>query len=92
MPSKFSACEGLEDRKLLAAFVANINFQPASIPVPAGYVADTGATYAAHDNGTWQHFIVYTGTSEVNNTFAQWQANGYDTTGSTMSLDTAWPH
>jgi len=48
--------------------------------------------YAAHDNGTWQHFIVYTGTSEVNNTFAQWQANGYDTTGSTMSLDTAWPH
>jgi len=48
--------------------------------------------FAAHDNATWEHFIVYTGTSEVNNTFAQWKANGYDTVGSTMALDTAWPH
>jgi len=51
MSSKFSFCESLEDRKLLAAFVANINFQPAKVPAPAGYVADTGATYGTRDNG-----------------------------------------
>ena len=43
--------ETLEDRKLLAAFVANVNFQPAKVATPAGYVADTGQAYAAHDNG-----------------------------------------
>ena len=43
--------ESLEDRRLLAAFVAHINFQPAKSAVPAGYVADTGAVFADRANG-----------------------------------------
>jgi len=43
--------ETLEDRRLMAAFVAHVNFQPAKVAVPADYVADTGTVLAAHDNG-----------------------------------------
>jgi N-acetylneuraminic acid mutarotase len=32
-------------------FSTNVNFQPASAPVPAGYVADTGAVFASRGNG-----------------------------------------
>jgi N-acetylneuraminic acid mutarotase len=42
--------EHLESRQLLA-FALNVNFQPASASVPAGYVADSGATYANRGNG-----------------------------------------
>src|SRR3954468_22802021 len=42
--------EQLESRRLLA-FALNVNFQPAGVSVPAGYVADTGATYANRGNG-----------------------------------------
>ncbi len=51
--------------------------------------------FAAHDSSAsgWTHFIAYIGTSEIPCDFAQWKATyGYDTSGSTMSLDTAWPH
>jgi glucose/arabinose dehydrogenase len=34
-----------------AGFTANINFQPAASPVPAGYVADSGAAFGARGNG-----------------------------------------
>lgn len=34
-----------------AGFTANINFQPAASPVPAGYVADSGAVFGARGNG-----------------------------------------
>ena len=34
-----------------ASFNANVNFQPASSPVPGGYVADTGAPYGDRGNG-----------------------------------------
>jgi N-acetylneuraminic acid mutarotase len=51
MPVVRPAFERLEERRLLAAFAAEINFQPAAIPVPTGYTADTGGTYASHDNG-----------------------------------------
>ena len=46
--------EALEKRQLLhggAAFDLHVNFQPAGSPVPAGYVADTGATFGARGNG-----------------------------------------
>jgi hypothetical protein len=29
----------------------NVNFQPAGVTVPAGYLADTGSTFAARGNG-----------------------------------------
>jgi N-acetylneuraminic acid mutarotase len=32
-------------------FEAHVNFQPAGVPVPAGYVADTGTTFADRGNG-----------------------------------------
>src|SRR5262249_32931838 len=32
-------------------FAVNVNFQPAGAPVPAGYVADTGAVYGNRGNG-----------------------------------------
>ncbi|MDB5326485.1 MAG: alpha2C2-mannosidase [Phycisphaerales bacterium] len=38
--------DSLEPR-VLFAFAANINFQPAGAATPSGYVADTGLTYAA---------------------------------------------
>jgi N-acetylneuraminic acid mutarotase len=41
----------LEDRRLLTAFAADINFQPARSAVPAGYLADTGAVYGDQGNG-----------------------------------------
>jgi PKD repeat protein len=34
-----------------AGFRANVNFQPAASPVPAGYVADSGAVFGARGNG-----------------------------------------
>lgn len=37
--------EPLEDRRLLSAFTAHINFQPAKASVPKGYVLDSGATF-----------------------------------------------
>jgi N-acetylneuraminic acid mutarotase len=45
--------EQLESRTLLHAghFHAAINFEPAGAAVPAGYAADTGATYATRTNG-----------------------------------------
>ena len=42
--------ERLEARRLLA-FSASVNFQPAGAVVPAGYLADTGASYANRGNG-----------------------------------------
>ena len=33
------------------AFSANVNFQPATAPVPAGYVADSGKVYGPRGNG-----------------------------------------
>ena len=33
------------------SFTARINFQPAGVPVPSGYNADTGAVFAARANG-----------------------------------------
>lgn len=41
-----SVLERLEPR-LLMAFSADANFQPAGVPVPAGYVADVGAAFGA---------------------------------------------
>src|SRR5688500_10649013 len=43
--------EPLEARLLLAAFSANINFQPAGAAVPAGYRADTGLVYGVRAPG-----------------------------------------
>ena len=44
--------ETLESRTLLhGAFQANINFQPASAPVPAGYLVDSGNVYGDRGNG-----------------------------------------
>ena len=43
--------EGLEERRLLAAFSALINFQPAGAKAPQGYVADTGAVFGNRGNG-----------------------------------------
>jgi hypothetical protein len=34
-----------------ARFAAKVNFQPASAPVPAGFVADAGAAFGARGNG-----------------------------------------
>jgi hypothetical protein len=51
--------------------------------------------YAAHDSvaSGWTHFMVYAGTSEIATDFTTWRNTyGYDTSGSSMSLDTAWPH
>src|SRR5690348_3370048 len=45
-----AAVESLEHRVLLA-FAAHINFQPAGAPVPHGYQADVGAVYAARGDG-----------------------------------------
>src|SRR3712207_4130247 len=42
--------EWLEAR-LLMAFSANVNFQPAAAPVPAGYVADSGKVFGSRGNG-----------------------------------------
>ena len=50
MCAKASVIEQLESRRLLA-FALSVNFQPAGASVPAGYVADTGATYANRGNG-----------------------------------------
>jgi hypothetical protein len=36
---------------LFSRFAAKINFQPAASPVPAGYLADGGATFALRPNG-----------------------------------------
>ncbi len=47
--------ESLEARALFAAatsgFSANINFQPASAPVPAGYLVDSGQKFGVRSNG-----------------------------------------
>src|SRR5207244_2324779 len=42
-----SSMEFLESRILLS-FSAHINFQPKSVPTPAGYLADTGAPFKPH--------------------------------------------
>ncbi|QOV87471.1 glycoside hydrolase family 88 protein [Humisphaera borealis] len=44
--------EPLESR-VLFAFSANVNFQPAGVPVPVGYVADTGLVYGARNGLTY---------------------------------------
>ena len=41
----------LEERSLMSAFAADINFQPAAVATPAGYVADSGAVLADRGNG-----------------------------------------
>lgn len=51
IPSCCSAVEPLEARKLFSGFQADINFQPASVPVPAGYDADSGAAFGDRGNG-----------------------------------------
>src|SRR6476659_604166 len=44
--------EMLENRRLLHAELhLGMNFQPAASPVPAGYLADGGAVFAARGNG-----------------------------------------
>ena len=43
--------EPLERRVLMAFGPVAINFQPAGAPVPAGFVADTGAVYGSRGNG-----------------------------------------
>lgn len=43
--------ESLESRILFDAFQVSVNFQPAKVPVPTGYVADTGALYGDRGNG-----------------------------------------
>jgi glucose/arabinose dehydrogenase len=35
----------------VSVFSVNINFQPAGVPVPAGYLADTGAVFGNRGNG-----------------------------------------
>jgi hypothetical protein len=45
-----SICERLEDRRLLA-FTALVDFQPSNVPTQAGYLRDTGATFADRGNG-----------------------------------------
>lgn len=37
--------ERLEDRTLLSAFEAHVNFQPSKAPIPPGYVRDAGAVF-----------------------------------------------
>ena len=37
--------ERLEDRTLLSAFEAHVNFQPSGVPAPEGYVRDVGTPY-----------------------------------------------
>lgn len=49
-PSHRKIVEPLEARQLLA-FSANINFQPANVPVPSGYAVDYGLTYGTRANG-----------------------------------------
>ena len=49
-PAAATVLEILEDRRLLA-FAVNVDFQPASATVPAGYLADSGLTYANRSNG-----------------------------------------
>ncbi len=46
------ALESLERRQLLA-FTALVNFQPAGVATPAGYVADTGGVYGARNGLTY---------------------------------------
>jgi len=49
---RLPVAELLEGRRLLSGgFEAHINFQPATAPVPAGYVADAGALFAGRGNG-----------------------------------------
>src|SRR5437016_2206349 len=42
--------ESLEARRLMALSL-HVNFEPVGAPVPAGYFADTGATFGARANG-----------------------------------------
>ncbi len=51
----FVVAEPLESRTLLHAghFHAFINFQPSKAPVPAGYIADAGATYGSRNGLTY---------------------------------------
>src|SRR6059058_4690168 len=46
-----ASLESLEARRLMAGVILHINFEPAGATVPAGYVADTGATFGARANG-----------------------------------------
>jgi len=41
-------------RQLFSTWTLNVNFQPAGAPIPAGYVADTGADFARRGNG-WSY-------------------------------------
>src|SRR5262245_4773493 len=41
----------VSSREAALSQFANINFQPAGSPVPAGYLADTGAPFANRGNG-----------------------------------------
>src|SRR5262245_33732919 len=54
-PIRSAFFEPLEPRKLMhgddSAFHADINFQPASSPIPDGYLVDAGATFADRGNG-----------------------------------------
>jgi glucose/arabinose dehydrogenase len=44
----------VSQRQLFSTWSLNVNFQPAGAPVPAGYVADTGAAFARRGNG-WSY-------------------------------------
>ncbi|HEY2585568.1 MAG TPA: kelch repeat-containing protein, partial [Tepidisphaeraceae bacterium] len=41
----------MENRVLFSGFEAHVSFQPANVPAPAGYVADSGALYGDQGNG-----------------------------------------
>ena len=45
--SSLNLIESLENRTLLSAFTAHINFQPKAAPTPAGYTADVGTVFRA---------------------------------------------
>ncbi len=45
------SAEALEARGLLSGFSASVDFQPAAVPPPAGYLPDSGAIFADRGNG-----------------------------------------
>src|SRR5436190_535854 len=60
--SPHNPIEPLENRTLLSALSAHINFQPKAAPTPAGYVADYGTPFRTTRNGSfgWRGKNAYT--------------------------------
>lgn len=85
IPSR--AIELLETRILFDAFQVSVNFQPAKVPTPAGYVADSGAFYGDRGNGYsygWSGGKLPAITREQN--AAKPSRNGPDTSYDTFAL------